>query len=302
MEFQKSLKERVACSGVGLHSGKPVRMVLAPAPPGTGIVFRRTDLPKGFEIKAEWLNVVDTSFATTLGCNGHQVATVEHLLAAIYSLGIDNLVVEIDSGEVPIMDGSAQEFVLMLQKAGLLLQDEPARYIRLIRPVKVSEGDREAALFPADDFQISLVIEYDHPLIGIQSYSAVISQEMFEQEVCRARTFGFLSEVEGLKAQGLARGGSLGNAVVVGREAILNQEGLRFPDEFVRHKVLDCLGDLSLFGLPLKAHYQAYKPGHSLNHKLLGLVLADGRNFIVAESFGLSHRSFHVPLGALASG
>lgn len=302
MVLQKSLKQGVSCSGVGLHSGKPVRMVLAPAPPGTGIVFKRTDLSPGLQINAEWQNVVSTSFATTLGCNGHQVATVEHLLAAVYGLGIDNLTVEIDSSEVPIMDGSAQEFVLLLKKTGFVLQDEPARHLRLLRAVKVSEGDREAALFPADDFRVSLVIEYSHPLIGIQSYSAVISPELFEEEICRSRTFGFLSEVESLKARGLAEGGSLGNAVVVGKEAVLNREGLRYPDEFVRHKALDCIGDLALCGLPLKAHYQAYKTGHSLNHKLLGQVLADRKNFIIEDSFAFSPRSYDLPQAALAGG
>ncbi len=284
MRCQCTISEPVSCFGVGLHCGKAAKMELFPAPVGTGIVFVRTDLPGKPSIKSSWGNVVDTSLATSLGCNGAKVATVEHLLAALFGLGVSNLRVEIDSDEVPILDGSAAEFVALIKQAGYQPQSRPAVCLRVIKPVKVSEGDREAALFPSDDFRMSLVIDYDHSLIGVQSYSSIITEVTFERDICRARTFGFFKEVIMLQAKGFAQGGSLDNAVVVGEREVLNLEGLRYPDEFVRHKVLDCVGDMSLLGLPLSAHYQAYKPGHSLNHKLLCLLLSSSDNYLLQDS------------------
>jgi UDP-3-O-[3-hydroxymyristoyl] N-acetylglucosamine deacetylase len=283
LRYQQTINKPVTCFGVGLHCGKAANIKLLPAPVGTGIIFIRTDLPGWPSIKCSWENVVDTSLATTVGCNGAKVATVEHLLAALYGLGISNLRVEIDSDEVPILDGSAAEFVSLIRQAGYQPQLSPGIHLRVIKPVKISEGDREAALFPSDDFRMSLIIDYNHSLIGVQSYSDVISEVTFERDISRARTFGFLKEVVRLQAEGFAQGGSLDNSVVVGEREVLNLEGLRYPDEFVRHKVLDCVGDLSLLGFPLSAHYQAYKPGHSLNHKLLRLLLSSPDSYRVED-------------------
>lgn len=283
MRCQRTISRIVSCSGIGLHSGKPVKLVLVPAPVDTGLIFRRHDLPGQPALKADWRHVVDTRFATTLRLGDCSVATVEHLLAAAYGLGIDNLIVEMDGGEVPIMDGSAARFVGMLKEAGIQDQEKPIVCLALHRPVRISDGDREATLEPADDLQLSVVIDFDHPRIGRQSFSLIVSESTFEKELSRARTFGFLSDVESMKANGLAKGGSLGNAVVLGEEEVINSDGLRYPDEFVRHKTLDCLGDLSLFGMPVMAHYSGYKPGHSLNLRILRQVFDDPRNYCLVD-------------------
>ncbi len=279
MQPQRTTKTRVTCQGVGLHTGRKVRLALSPAPADTGILFKRVDLPGQPVISASCRHVVATHFATTLGYNGFQIATVEHLLAAAYGLRIDNLTIEIDSSEVPIMDGSAADFVQLIRSAGVEELNKPVKVLRLLKPIRVSEGDREASLCPGEDFRLSLVIDFEHPRIGRQSYSLALSEEGFGREVSPARTFGFVRDVEKLLKNGLARGGSLGNTVVIGAEEVLNSGGLRFPDEFVRHKLLDCIGDLSLVGFPILGHYQAYKPGHSLNHRLIKKVLSDEGNY-----------------------
>lgn len=299
MRQQRTIKKEIGCTGIGMHSGKRVKMVVRPLPPSTGIAFMRTDLPGQPTIKASWQNVVDTRLATTLGYQGGQVATVEHFLAAAFGLGVDNLLLEIDGPELPIMDGSAADFVKLLQQSGIVEQGVPLKYLRLLRSVKVSEGDREAALLPGPGFSLSLVIDYDHPLIGTQSFAWALTRRSFEEEISRSRTFGFLKEVQALKANGLAQGGSLSNAVVVGENHVLNRDGLRYQDEFVRHKALDCLGDLALMGFPLLAHYQAYKPGHALNHKLVTKVLASPENYLVIQD-GAQEESTS-SLAALAS-
>ena len=283
MRPQRTIKRAVSCQGVGLHLGRKVHLTLSPAPADSGITFVRRDLPGQPSVNADWQSVVDTHLATTLGRDSLQVATVEHLLAAIYAMGIDNLIVEVDSPEIPIMDGSAADFVRLINEAGEEELDKPVRVLRLLRPVRVSEGDREAALTPCDDFRLSLVIDFDHPLIGIQSLSLVLTRESFEKEISPARTFGFLSDVERLMKSGLAQGGSLKNTVVVGEEEVLNRDGLRFPDEFVRHKALDCIGDLSLIGFPILGHYQAYKSGHSLNQRLVFNLLSDANNYFLSS-------------------
>lgn len=269
MNAQKTIKERITCHSVGLHSGRKVRMTIFPAGTDTGIVFHRRDVPGGSEIRAHLNNVSDTTLATTLGLNGTRISTVEHLLSALYGMGIDNAVVEVDSFEVPIMDGSALPFVHMFKKTGIVDQQAPRKMAVITRPVEVTEGECRAAFTPSDTFEITYVIDFAHPVIGTQSYHMLFSPESYEREICEARTFGFLHQVEFLQARGLALGGSLKNAIVLDEEKVINKEGLRVPDEFVKHKILDAIGDLSLLGMPIVGHFSAYKSGHKLNNLLL---------------------------------
>ncbi|MGD0624591.1 MAG: UDP-3-O-acyl-N-acetylglucosamine deacetylase [Thermodesulfobacteriota bacterium] len=237
-------------------------------------MFTRQDLPKKVKIKAHIDNVVDATLATTLGREGVKVSTVEHLMAAFAGLGIDNAEVELDGPEVPIMDGSAEPFNNLLKKAGIQLQEMVKKFVIIKRPVTVTEGDRQATLLPSNDFKISYTIDFKHPLISNQYYLIQISNGNFEREICRARTFGFLKEYETLKARGFARGGSLENAVVIDETRVINEGGLRFADEFVRHKILDSIGDLWLLGAQVIGHFIGYKSGHTLNHKLIRKLLA----------------------------
>lgn len=269
MNSQKTLKERIACHSVGLHSGRKVRMTIFPAGANTGIVFHRRDVPDGGEIPAHANNVSDTTLATTLGTNGTRISTVEHLLSALYGTGIDNAIVEVDSFEVPIMDGSALPFVHMIRKIGIIDQQVPRKVAVITSPVEVTEGECRAAFTPSDEFEITYVIDFTHPAIGTQSYHMIFSPESYERDICSARTFGFLHQVEFLQARGLALGGSLKNAVVLDEEKVINKEGLRVPYEFVKHKILDAIGDLSLLGMPIVGHFSAYKSGHKLNNLLL---------------------------------
>jgi UDP-3-O-[3-hydroxymyristoyl] N-acetylglucosamine deacetylase len=284
---QRTLKRRVETSGVGLHSGAQVTVAIGPAPAGTGIVFVRTDTPLRVEIPARVENVVDTRYATTLGreIDGERVTvgTVEHLLSALAGLGVDNARVEIDGPEVPILDGSAAPFVFMIKGAGIRCQEAFKRLLVVRRPVKVRDGVRWARLVPARTFQVTCAIDFDHPLIGRQEMRFTFSDRAYHREVCRARTFGFLSEVEALKAAGLAQGGSLENAVVIDRFSILNSEGLRFPNEFVRHKVLDAIGDLALLGMPVIGHLESHRSGHALNHRLSEALLSDPEAYEILE-------------------
>jgi len=247
---------------------------IRPAAPDWGIVFTRQDLPKKVKIKAHIDNVVDATLATTLGREGVKVSTVEHLMAAFAGLGIDNAEVELDGPEVPIMDGSSEPFNNLLKKAGIQLQEMVKKFVIIKRPVTVTEGDRQATLLPSNDFKISYTIDFKHPLISNQYYLIQISNGNFEREICRARTFGFLKEYEMLKARGFARGGSLENAVVIDETRVINEGGLRFADEFVRHKILDSIGDLWLLGAQVIGHFIGYKSGHTLNHKLIRKLLA----------------------------
>lgn len=296
--LQRTLRTSITCTGVGLHSGARVNLTLRPAPAGTGIVFVRTDVPRRVEIRAAASSVVDTRLATTLGAEDVRVGTVEHLMAALFGLGIDNCRVELDGPEVPIMDGSAGPFVYLVQSAGIELQRAPRRFLVIRRPVTVEEGDKRAALLPAPQFSIAFSIEFDHPLIEAQAFRMVFSDRFFHREIARARTFGFLREVEQLKAMGLARGGSLENAVVIDEFNVVNEGGLRFPDEFVRHKVLDSLGDLAMIGMPVIGHLEAHKSGHMLNHRLVTQVLADPASHEVVQIEGekeLSDLAIRVP-------
>ena len=266
---QQTLARPVQCVGIGLHSGKRVNLTIKPAPVNHGIKFVRTDLPHRPLISAHFRNVIDTSLATTLGTDGVIVSTVEHLMAAFAGLGIDNALVEMDAYEAPIMDGSAGPFTSMLIEAGIKTQSGKRYAFVVKKPIEMADEDKKVGLYPSDTLKITCTIEFDHPLVSRQSYTVSLVDGLFEKEISRARTFGFLHEVNYLKLNGFARGGSLENAVVIDRDKILNQDGLRYKDEFVRHKVLDCIGDLSLLGMPFIGHIVAYKSGHALNHALL---------------------------------
>jgi len=272
---QRSVQEPISCGGVGLHSGKNVRLTLRPAPADHGVVFVRTDLTTPVAVPALSQYVVDTQLATTLGKGSVRVGTVEHLLAAVAGMGIDNLRVELDGPEVPIMDGSAAPFAELIRSAGLWSQSAPKRSLVIKKAVSVRDGDKEATLLPAARFRIDCTVDFRHPLISDQSYQFELSDRAFSKDLSRARTFGFLRDVEQLKKLGLAKGGSLENAVVVDEFSILNPEGLRFADEFARHKALDALGDLSLLGHAVVGQLRVYKSGHALNHQLVQKVLSD---------------------------
>lgn len=266
---QRTLCGPASCSGIGVHSGKVVNLTVRPAPVNHGIKFVRVDLPDHPCVSAHFNRVVDTSLATVIGADGFIVSTIEHLMASFSGLCIDNARVEVDSYELPIMDGSAGPFVRMLKASGIQAQSGPRHYFLIKRPIELSEADKFVGLYPADRFQISCTIAYEHPLIQTQTHEAVITEDYFEQSIADARTFGFLHEVEYLKRYGLAQGGSLDNVVVIDREKVINQEGLRFEDEFVRHKLLDCIGDFSLLGLPVLGHLVTKRSGHSFNHAFL---------------------------------
>jgi len=269
MHLQRTLKKEINCFSVGLHTGRKVNMKIKPAPVDTGIIFVRKDLPDAEPIHANYNNVCDTTLATTLGSNGVTVSTVEHLLSAFSGMGVDNAVVELDSFEVPIMDGSALYFVNMLKEVGTHIQKKNKRLLIIKKPVSVTEGDASAMFLPTDEYKITYEIDFKHPVIGKQSYSMIFSDEKYEKEICAAQTFGFLKDLEFLQAKGLALGGSLKNAIVLDDKKIINKEGLRIPDVFVKHKILDAIGDLFLLGMPIIGHFMAYKSGHRLNNLLL---------------------------------
>lgn len=266
---QQTIKQPVSCSGVGVHSGKTVHLTIKPAPVNHGIRFVRTDLPGHPGVPAHFNNVVDTSLATVIGAEGCIVSTVEHLMAGLTGMSIDNATVEVDAYELPIMDGSAGPFTRLIKSAGALSQEGSKCYFKVNEPISLSENGKSVTIYPADEFRITCTIAYDHPLIGTQTCDFVIGREIFEKEICSARTFGFLHEVEMMKHYGLARGGSLDNAVVIDGDQVLNEGGLRYPDEFVRHKALDCIGDFSLIGMPIMGHVVANKSGHAFNHAFL---------------------------------
>jgi len=274
---QRTLKTLIKASGVGLHTGQKVRMSLRPAPPDTGIVFRRIDLASPVDIPARAELVGDARLASTLIKDGAKVHTVEHLMSALSGLGIDNAFVDLDSPELPILDGSASPFALLLQQAGLEEQAAPKRFLRVRKTVEVKEGDKWARLEPYEGFRLSFSIDFRHPAIErtTQSVSVDFAETSYLKEIARARTFGFMHEVEELKGSGLALGGGLDNAVVLDDQGVLNADGLRFADEFIRHKLLDAIGDLYLLGRPLLGAFTAHKSGHALNNKLARAALAD---------------------------
>ncbi len=280
---QRTIREKASCIGVGLHSGRKIKLEILPAPEGNGITFVRTDMRLHAELKACIEHVADTTLATTLsaGVNGSRatVGTVEHLLAAFTGLGIDNARVLVDGPEIPIMDGSAAPFVEMLQAAGLEAQRKLKRFLVVKKEVKVKDGDKLAKIAPGSGLKIKCTIDFDHPLIPPLPYVFQFSERSFQRDLVRSRTFGFLKDVEALRARGLARGGSLDNAVVIDEYRVLNPEGLRHPDEFVRHKVLDTFGDLSLFGMTVIGHLELYRTGHALNTQLVRKVLKDPKAY-----------------------
>ena len=268
---QRTLKTVIGATGVGLHTGEKVLLTLRPAPVGTGIIFRRVDLDPVIDIPASLENVCDTRLSTTLEYQGTRVSTVEHLMAAFAGLHIDNAIVELDSTEVPIMDGSAAVFVFLIQSAGIETQSEAKRFIRIKDRIEVREGDKWARFEPYDGFRLSFSIDFDHPTMKSSAQHATVdlSKASFTKEVSRARTFGFLQDVEALREAGLARGGSLDNAIVLDDDRVINDDGLRYGDEFVKHKILDAIGDLYLLGHPLIGTFSAHKSGHGLNNGLL---------------------------------
>jgi UDP-3-O-[3-hydroxymyristoyl] N-acetylglucosamine deacetylase len=274
---QRTLKNSIKATGVGLHTGDKVLLTLRPAAANTGIVFRRIDLDTPVEIEARAVNVGDTSLSTTLEKGDVRVSTVEHLLSAFAGLGVDNAYVDVSAPEVPIMDGSAAPFVFLIQSAGIVEQNVAKRFVRILRPIEVNDGDKKAALTPFDGFKMSFGIEFDHPAFIDRPKTAIIdfSSTSFVREVSRARTFGFLNEIEMLRENNLALGGSLDNAVVVDDYRVMNEDGLRYEDEFVKHKILDAVGDLYLLGHSLIGAFHGFKSGHALNNQLLHALMAD---------------------------
>ncbi|HEX2117241.1 MAG TPA: UDP-3-O-acyl-N-acetylglucosamine deacetylase [Alphaproteobacteria bacterium] len=303
---EKTLKTAIHCTGTGLHSGAKVSMTLKPAPAGTGIVFRRTDMPSGVgEIRALWSNVIDTRLCTALGNDhGVRVSTIEHLMAALYGGEIDNAIIEINGPEVPIMDGSAQPFVFLIECAGVVEQDRPRRAIQIVRPVSVAEGKRSVTLMPASDFAVEFEFDFDNGALSAQDFFMAVDPATFRTEVSRARTFGFVEEVARLRAAGLARGGSLENAVVIGNGRVLNKDGLRFQDEFVRHKVLDCVGDLYLAGAPLIGRVRCIRSGHRHNNIALRALFEqrDAWRFVDLPAAQPVERATHADLKVAAAG
>lgn len=273
---QRTLRNTIRATGVGLHTGDKVYLTLKPAPANTGIVFRRTDLESVVEIAARAENVGDTTLSTTLMKGDVRISTVEHLLSAMAGLGIDNAYVEVSAPELPIMDGSAGPFVFLIQSAGIEEQNAVKQFIRIKHPVTVTDGEKKASFLPFNGFKVSFTIDFDHPVFRGRTVDAEVdfSSTSFVKEISRARTFGFMHEIEYLRSKGLARGGSVDNAIVVDEYRILNEDGLRYEDEFVKHKVLDAIGDLYLLGNSLIGEFKAYKSGHALNNASLRALIA----------------------------
>jgi UDP-3-O-[3-hydroxymyristoyl] N-acetylglucosamine deacetylase len=297
---QRTIKRALTVKGIGLHSGAMVTMKLVPMPVGHGIQFARVDLSYAPTIEAVSKNVLDTSLATTLGVGGVRVSTVEHLLAALSGMGIDNVRIELDGPEVPIMDGSAMPFAELISKVGIRQQNAPKEFLVIKRVVSVAFGDKHASFFPAKCFKIDCTIDFKHPLISDQRCNLEFSSSSFIKEIARARTFGFLRDVDKMRAAGLAKGGSIENAILVDDFNVLNPEGLRFPDEFVRHKLLDALGDMALLGRPVIGALVAHKTGHALNQKLVAKVLSDSANYQVVKAAMPDVQSHDLNLSDLA--
>lgn len=277
MVRQKTLKNVIRATGVGVHTGEKVFLTLQPAPPDTGIVFIRTDYEPPVSIPANAEHVGDTAFCTALVKDGVRVATVEHLLSALSGLGVDNCYVKVSAPEVPIMDGSASTFVFLIQSAGIEEQSVPKKFLKLKKTIEVREGDKFARIEPYDGFKITFTIDFEHPVIRNSSQKATLDFGItsYVKEISRARTFGFLADFEWLRSNNLALGGSLDNAIVLDDYKVINEDGLRYEDEFVRHKVLDAIGDIYLLGYPVLGAFYGHKSGHTLNNKLMRAVLAE---------------------------
>src|SRR6476661_5877761 len=282
MDAQRTLRRQISCVGIGLHSGNKVNLTLKPASADFGIRFRRTDLGH-HEVPATVQNLAGIQLATGLASNEVSVETVEHLLAALVSVGVDNVIVELNSPEVPIMDGSAAPFIYLIHEAGVKRLTTPRKYLKIVRPIAISRGDKRIALYPSDHFKVTYSISYDHPLLRHQSRTIRITEESFVEEVAPARTFTFLKDVEMLRQNGLALGGSLDNAIVLGETGVLNN-ALRFEDEFVRHKILDVIGDMSLVGYPVIGHLVAHRGGHALHTAFAARILEETDAWRIVEA------------------
>lgn len=299
---QRTLKNVIRATGIGLHTGKKIYLTLRPAAPDTGIIFRRIDLDTPMEIKAESRNVGDTTLSTTLSKDGVNISTVEHLLSAMAGLGVDNAYVDLNAAEVPIMDGSAGPFVFLLQSAGIVEQSKPKKFIRILKPVVVESEGKWARFDPFNGFKVGFTIEFNHPVFKSARQTSEIdfSSTSFLKEVSRARTFGFIKDVERLREQNLVLGGSLDNAVVVDDYRVLNEDGLRYEDEFVKHKILDAIGDLYLLGHSLIGAFTGYKSGHALNNMLLRKLLDQPNAWeeVIFEDEAAAPISYAQPLAA----
>ena len=293
---QRTLRQLARTVGIGLHSGTKVELVLRPAAAETGIVFRRVDLDPPVEIKLTPEAVVDTRMATTIGRDNVRIATIEHMMSALAGLGIDNCYIDVDAPEIPIMDGSAASFVFLLQAAGIDELNAPKKFIRVLKPVEIVDGDKWARLEPHFGYRLKFSIDFNHPAIDSteQVVEVDFAHDSYIQQVSRARTFGFVNEVEALRAGGLAMGGTFENAIVMDEYRVLNTDGLRAGDEFAKHKILDAIGDLSALGRPLMASYSAHKSGHAINNRLLRALVADATAFDVVtfEEDGLAPAAF----------
>jgi UDP-3-O-[3-hydroxymyristoyl] N-acetylglucosamine deacetylase len=285
MDAQRTLRRQISCVGIGLHSGNKVNLTLKPAPADSGIRFRRTDVggPGGHEVPATVQHLAGIQLATGLSRNEVSVETVEHLLAALTSCGVDNVLVELNSPEVPIMDGSAAPFIYLIQEAGLKSLPARRKYLKIVRPIAISRGDKRIALYPSDHFKVTYSISYDHPMLRHQSRTLRITEDTFVEELAPARTFTFLKDVEMMRQNGLALGGSLENAIVLGETGILNN-ALRFEDEFVRHKILDAIGDLALVGYPVIGHLVAHRAGHALHTEFAAKILEETNAWRLVEA------------------
>ncbi len=282
--YQTTIKKSVELVGIGLHKGSPVRLKLEPLESNSGIVFYRSDVDVSIPLIPE--NVVDTKMATVIGKDGYVISTIEHLLSAVYAYGIDNLRVIVDADEVPVMDGSSASFCMLLDEAGIADLDIPKKVMKITKEVEVKEGEKYVKLSPSPDLNYDFTIKFPHPVIQTQEYVLKFTKESYKNEIARARTFGFLHEVQYLRSKGLALGGSLENAIVLDDKKILNPEGLRFSDEFVRHKILDAIGDMSLIGMNFIGNYEAMAGSHDLNHKLTLELLKDPQNYEIVELVG----------------
>jgi len=282
--YQTTIKKSVELVGIGLHKGTPVKLRLEPMESNSGIVFYRSDVDVSIPLLP--VNVVDTKMATVIGKDGHLISTIEHLLSAVYAYGIDNLRVVVDGDEVPVMDGSSASYCILLDEAEVVQQDVAKKIMRIKKDVIIQEGDKYVKLSPSDDLQYDFTIKFPHPAIKTQDYVLKFTKESYKKEISRARTFGFLHEVQYLRSKGLALGGSLENAIVLDEKKILNPEGLRYKDEFVRHKILDAIGDMCLIGMNFIGNYEAMAGSHDLNHKLTLALLADTENYEVVELVG----------------
>lgn len=296
---QRTLKSLVKTVGIGVHSGARVELVLRPAAADTGLVFRRTDLDPPVDVWAAPHAVVDTRMATTLGRDGAIIATVEHLASALAGLGIDNCYIDVDAGEIPVMDGSAASFVFLIQSAGVVELNVPRRFVRVKKPVRIEEGDKWAQLAPHFGYKLAFSIDFKHPAIDAteQHVEVDFAREQYTTAVARARTFGFVNEVEALRAMGLGQGGNLENLIVMDEYRVLNVDGLRSGDEFAKHKLLDAMGDMAMLGHPLLAAYSAHKSGHALNNKLLRALLADAQawEFVTFEDAAAAPAAYLQP-------